>query len=341
MTTAPVQSAESVPQAETANRAAPAARVLRRIARVGPVVTVLVLLYVLCGLKNPMFFQPTVAMGLVKRAAPLMVLAAGQSLVVIAGGLDLSVGALVTVTVVLAAGLSDGDPGATWWLIPALLLLGIVVGVVNGLVVSRLKVPSFIATLGMMGLLTGAVFQWSGGAPRGALAQNFRVFGRSWIDVPVLGQLPYSVIVVVAVTVLGWWLLHRSDTGQRIFAVGGNANTAELSGVAVSRVRILVFALSALSAVVAGILLGGFAGVSANVGSGMEFEAISAVVVGGAVIGGGRGSLPLAVAGALTLEMLFTLLNLFSFPEPIRDTVQGVIIIGAVAYGGFRARRTG
>jgi ribose transport system permease protein len=337
MTTAPVRPTEQVPE----RQAAPATRALRRVARVGPVVTVLVALYVVCGIKNPMFFEPTVAMGLVKRAAPLMVLAAGQALVVVAGGLDLSVGALVTVTVVLAAGLSNGDPGDTWWLIPVLLLLGLLVGVVNGLIVSKLKVPSFIATLGMAGLLTGAVFQWSGGAPRGALADNFRTLGRDWLDVPVLGQLPYSVVLVIVLVVLGWWLLHRSGTGQRIFAVGGNANAAELSGVSVNRIRILVFALSGLSAVIAGILLGGFAGVSANVGGGMEFEAISAVVVGGAVIGGGRGSLPLAAAGALTLEMLFTLLNLFSFPEPIRDTVQGVIIIGAVAYGGFRSRRTG
>jgi ribose transport system permease protein len=334
MITAPAEQATSRGRAQ-------AGHALRRLGRVGPVVTVLVLLYVLCGLKNPLFFEPTVAMGLVKRAAPLMVLAAGQALVVIVGGLDLSVGALVTMTVVLAAGVSNGDPAATWWLLPGLLLLGALVGLINGLIVTRLKVPSFIATLGMMGILGGVVFQWSGGAPRGALAENFRALGRSWIDVPVLGQLPYSVLVVLAVTVLGWWWLHRSDFGQQIFAVGGNADTAELSGVPVSRVRIVVFAVSGLCAALAGILLGGFAGVSAQVGNGMEFEAISAVVVGGAVIGGGRGSLPLAVAGALTLELLFTLLNLFSFPEPIRVTVQGVIIIAAVAYGGFRRRRTG
>jgi ribose transport system permease protein len=334
MITAPVEQAAPA-------RGGQAGRVLRRLGRVGPVITVLVLLYVLCGLKNPLFFEPTVAMGLVKRAAPLMVLAAGQALVVIVGGLDLSVGALVTMTVVLGAGLSNGNPAATWWLLPGLLLLGAVVGLINGLIVTRLKVPSFIATLGMMGILGGVVFQWSGGAPRGALAENFRVLGRGWIDVPVVGQLPYSVLVVVVVTVLAWWWLHRSDFGQQIFAVGGNADTAELSGVPVSRVRVLVFAASGLCAALAGVLVGGFAGVSAQVGTGMEFEAISAVVVGGAVIGGGRGSLPLAVAGALTLELLFTLLNLFSFPEPIRDTVQGVIIIAAVAYGGFRARRTG
>src|SRR4051812_42836740 len=285
MITAPVEQA-------TPARRAQAGNALQRLTRVGPVVTVLVILYILCGLKNPMFFEPTVAMGLIKRAAPLMVLAAGQALVIIVGGLDLSVGALVTMTVVLAAGVSNGDPTATWWLLPGLLLLGAFVGLVNGLIVTRLKVPSFIATLGMMGILGGVVFQWSGGAPRGALAENFRTLGRSWIDVPVLGQLPYSVLVVLVVTVVGWWWLHRSDFGQQVFAVGGNADTAELSGVPVSRVRVAVFTVSGLCAALAGILLGGFAGVSAQVGSGMEFEAISAVVVGGAGVGGGRRARP-------------------------------------------------
>ena len=107
-------------------------------------------------------------------------------------------------------------------------------------------------------------------------------------------------------------------------------------------VRTVAFVLSALSAVVAGILLGGFAGISAQVGIGLEFEAIAAVVLGGAVLGGGRGSMLAAMAGALTLEALFTLLNLLGVPGALEDAVQGVIIIGAVAFAscaGGEARR--
>ena len=102
--------------------------------------------------------------------------------------------------------------------------------------------------------------------------------------------------------------------------------------------RTIAFVLSAACAVIAGILLGGFAGVSAQVGQGLEFEAITAVVLGGAVLGGGRGSITAAIAGALSLEALFTLLNLKGVSGALEDTVQGVIIIGAVAIAGLRSR---
>jgi ribose transport system permease protein len=97
--------------------------------------------------------------------------------------------------------------------------------------------------------------------------------------------------------------------------------------------------LSGISAVIAGILVGGFAGISQDAGAGYEFQAISAVVLGGAVLGGGRGSMVAAMAGALALEALFTLLKLLGLPKPLRDAVQGLIIIGAVAYAAYRLRR--
>ena len=104
-------------------------------------------------------------------------------------------------------------------------------------------------------------------------------------------------------------------------------------------VRTLAFVLSGISAVIAGVLVGGFAGISQDAGAGYEFQAISAVVLGGAVLGGGRGSMVAAMAGALALEALFTLLNLLGLPKPLRDAVQGLIIIGAVAYAAYRLRR--
>jgi ribose transport system permease protein len=104
-------------------------------------------------------------------------------------------------------------------------------------------------------------------------------------------------------------------------------------------VRTLAFVLSGISAVIAGILVGGFAGISQDAGAGYEFQAISAVVLGGAALGGGRGSMVAAMAGALALEALFTLLNLLGLPKPLRDAVQGLIIIGAVAYAAYRLRR--
>jgi ribose transport system permease protein len=131
-------------------------------------------------------------------------------------------------------------------------------------------------------------------------------------------------------------LLMRANFGRTLIATGDNERAAALSGVRVARVRILAFALSGLAAAVAGILLGGFAGVSAQVGQGLEFQAITAVVLGGVVLGGGRGTVVAAMAGAFTLEALFTLLNLYGISGALEFTVQGVIIIAAVAAGAVR-----
>lgn len=313
---------------------------LRRAGGTGQVVAVLAVLLAAVVILNPNFLQPSVLLALLKRAAPLMVLAAGQLFVIASGGFDLSVGSMITVTVVVAARVSDGDPAATPGVMLLLFGIGALVGLVNGLVTTRLRVPSFITTLGMLLVLRGAVFYWTGGSPRGALAQNFRVFGRGGIELAGIGQLPYGVLILLVVVVIAVRLLHRSVFGQQLFAAGGGPRAAALSGVDVPRVRTLAFVLSAVSAVIAGILLAGLTGVSAGVGEGYEFQAISAVVLGGAVLGGGRGSMVAVVVGALTLEVLFTLLNLLGLPQSLRDTAQGLIIIGAVVIATRAARRT-
>lgn len=305
-----------------------------------PIAITLLLLVAVIFFLNPNLMEPTPLLNIVRRAAPLMVLAAGQLFVIVAGGFDLSVGSLMTVTVILAAGLGNGDEGATYPVIALIFGVGALVGLVNGLVTTKLKVPSFITTLGMLLILEGTAFYFTGGAPRGALAENFRMFGREELSLgPV--DLPFAVVALLLIGIVAWRLLHRSTLGQQLYATGGGARAAELSGVPVDRVRIISFVLSSMSAVAAGILIGGIAGVSANVGAGYEFQAISAVVLGGALLGGGKGSMTAVILGALTLEVLFTLLNLLGLPQPLRETVQGLIIIGAVGFAAYRSRTSG
>ncbi|MFF7994290.1 ABC transporter permease [Kitasatospora xanthocidica] len=300
-----------------------------------PILGVLAVLLVAIAAANPSFFEPQSFLAFVKRAAPLAILAAGQYFVIVSGEFDLSVGSLVTAEVVIAARLIDGESGATWPVIALLLAIGALVGTVNGLVTTRLRVPSFIVTLGMMLILSGAVFLWTDGAPRGALSQEFRQFGRG-----SLGPVPWSVLILAA-AVAAVVALMRADFGRTLVATGDNPLAAGLSGVRVHRVKTLAFVLSGLSAAVCAILLGGFAGVSAKVGQGLEFKAITAVVVGGVVLGGGRGSVVAAIAGAFTLQSLFTLLNLHGISGAMEYTVQGVILIAAVALGTVRLPRRG
>lgn len=314
----------------------------RRLPQINPVYFILAALIVAIIANNPNFVEPTGYMNFLKRAAPLAILAAGQLYVIVAGGFDLSVGSLITLVVVGSSMLSNNDPDATWWVICVMAGIGIVVGLINGLVVCYLKVPSLIATLGMMITLNGFAFMWSGGAPRGYLPDSFRYFGRvNIMDVPVIRMLPVALIVLVVVGAVLYWLMHRTNLGRMIHAVGDNPRAAQLAGVPINRVRIAAFVVSSLSAVVAGILLAGFAGVSTDVGTGYELQAITAAVLGGAQLLGGRGSVPAAIAGALTLTAIFTLLNFLGLPQPVRQVVQGLILIAAVALAMYRRRRTG
>ncbi len=303
--------------------------------------TIFVILFVLLAwiaVLNPNFLEPGPFLAYLKRAAPLVILAAGAYFVLVSGNFDLSVGSLVTVVVVVAARVSDGEPGRTWPVILLLLAIGAAVGVFNGVVSTVLRVPSFITTLGTLLILEGAVFLWTGGAPTGALADNFRSIGREGIEgIPAIEQLPWSVLLLVVIGGVSVMLM-RSDFGRQLIATGDNDRAARLSGVRVDLVRILAFVLSGVLAAVAGILLAGFAGVSAQVGQGLEFDAITAAVLGGVVLGGGRGSVVAAMAGALTLEALFTWLNLQGISGALEDTVQGVIIIAAVAFAAYRLR---
>jgi ribose transport system permease protein len=299
----------------------------------------LIVLFVWISVENPNFLTPELFLLYLKRAAPLAVLAIGAYFVLASGEFDLSVGSLVTVIVVVAARLSDGDPSNTVPVMALLFAIGLAVGLFNGFCTTVLRVPSFIVTLAMLLMLNGAVFLWTGGAPRGDLADNFRAIGREGIEgVPGIGTIPYSVIVLAAVAAIALWLA-RGGFGRRVLAVGDNDRAAALSGISVPRVRTTAFVLSATAAVTAAIILGGFAGVTAQVGRGLEFQAITAAVLGGTVLGGGRGSVTGAIGGALVLQALFMLLNLYRVDRAFEQTFTGLIIIGAVSLAAFRARR--
>ncbi|MGC5307497.1 ABC transporter permease [Micromonospora zamorensis] len=302
-----------------------------------PILAILAVLLVLVGIRQPDFLSPPSLMSFLGRSAPIILLAAGQYFVIVSGEFDLSVGSLVTAQVVVAARLIDGDPARTWPVVLLLLAFGALVGLVNGLITTRLRVPSFITTLGMFLILVGAVYLWSDGAPKGGLSEEFRRFGRrAFEDVPLLGRMPYALLVLLVLAVVAV-LLMRSDFGRTLVAVGDNPRTAELSGVRVWRTRTIAFILSGLAAAVAAILLGGYSGVSFQAGAGLEFGAITAVVLGGVALGGGRGAVVGAMLGALTLELLFALMNFYGVSGALRSAVQGGIILLAVAVSATRS----
>lgn len=321
-------------------------RVLRGLRTPGGAVFVLLLVLLVAAVAvNPSFGEPGSLIRFVGRTAPIAIAAIGQYVVIVSGEFDLSMGSVVTAQVFVAGNLIGQDDSRTVPVLVLMLVLGALVGLVNGLVTTLLKVPSFIVTLGTMLALLGLVLYWTGGAATGNPADSFRQIGRGGIqDVPVLGILPYPVVLVTVVALAALWLMRR-PYGRTLVAVGDNPRAAALTGARVWWVRTRAFMLSSLAATVAGIILVGYAGVHPSVGRGYEFTAITAVVLGGVVLGGGRGWVLSAAAGAFALETLFALLNFLGVQSTWRDTVQGAIIILAVAVAAgtqtWKRRRRG
>jgi ribose transport system permease protein len=314
--------------------------VLRALPTPGGIIwLLLVVLFVLLLVYNPTLTEPGQLMRLIGRIAPFALVALGQYFVIVSGEIDLSMGAVISAQVVLAGnliGLHDDR------ILPVMLLMFVVgagVGLINGLIVTLLRVPSFIATLGTTLVLSGMTFYVTGGAPSGNPSDTFRQIGRGgFSNVPLLGFVPWSVLVLAAVIAVSLWLMSR-PFGRLLVAAGDNARATELTGAPVWWLRTRAFMLSSVAGTIAAIVLVGFAGVSPVVGSGYEFAAITAVILGGVALSGGRGWVLSAVAAAFALEVLFSLLSFVGIQSTWRPAVQGAIIVVALAIPYFRGSR--
>jgi ribose transport system permease protein len=312
-------------------------RVLRSIwewlRRIPPVYPVFFLIFIIVGTLNHNYQTMNGVMSFLRRVSPLAILAIGEMMVLASGGFDLTLGSIVTMVVLGSSLLLNNDPANALPAIGIMLGLGLVIGLVNGLVVSYLKVPSFIATLGMMLLVRGGALYWVGGAPKGYLTDNWRAFGRNYIEnVPLFGRVPIALLILIVIALISYFLFHRSNFGKQILAIGDNVRASQLSGVKVRLVRVMTFVLSSVFAIIGGIMIGGYGGVNVTIGEGLEMQSIAACVVGGTLLTGGKGSVLNVIFGAFTMEAIFNLLNLLGLPKPYKDAIQGLIIIGAVAY---------
>lgn len=305
--------------------------------KVPPVYPVFILIFIVLGMLNQSKYATISGMMVFLRtAAPLAVLALGEMLVLALGGFDLSIGAVVTFVVLVSSKLLNNDPNNAFPDILVMLGFGVAIGLVNGLVVSYLRVPSFITTLGMMLFVRGGALYWVGGAPQGYLTDNWRAIGRNYFEnVPIFGRFPYALVGLIAVALIIYFLFHRTHFGKQILAIGDNVRASQLSGVRVRTVRVVTFILCSVLAVIGGVMIGGYGGVNVTIGEGLEMQSIAACVVGGILLGGGKGSVLNAIFGAFTMQAIVNLMNLLGLPKPYTDAVQGLIIIGAVAYVGL------
>ena len=269
------------------------------------------------------------------RSVALGIVAAGQTLVIVGGSLDLSVAYLISVSTIVAATAMGGDAASIPLGIGAVLAVGAGVGLINGLIITKLRVNAFIATLGtaliMRGLLDANFEGASGEVPR-----EFGFLGYGSI-----GPVPISVIVLAAFVALVWFLLRSTRFGHQLYAVGGDEETARLSGVRTHRTLIGAHVLCSLSAAICGLFLAsrlraGDPLVGPN--GGYDLESIAAVVVGGTALSGGTGGVIGTLGGVLILAVLDNLFNVLEVNAFLKDVLRGVIIIAAVALYALRRR---
>lgn len=298
-----------------------------------------ILLFLAGGLINPNFVNLTQAVNIVRLAAFLGIIAAGQTLVIISGreGIDLSVGAVVTLGAILVFRLSNGQNEALVYAVPAALLAGAVVGALNGIGVVIVGIPPLVMTLGMAGVVQGTILVVTQGELVGATPPIMGQF----ISSPLVGPFPGVIFIWALVGLLMWLLLERSNFGKQLFAVGVNRTTARLSGVRVPIIVILTYALSGLLAAFGGFILLGFTQtVFLNLGGPYLFPAIAAVVIGGTVLSGGKGSYWGTMSGALVLTLIDSLLRAMQLQEAYQLIILGVILVILISiYGRQRNLR--
>jgi ribose/xylose/arabinose/galactoside ABC-type transport system permease subunit len=274
---------------------------------------------------SDVFFTQRNLTNLLRQAVTNGLLSLGMLVTILTGGVDLSVGPVVALTGIMAAGLTEqGLP--LWVAMLICLLVGVVAGAVNGFFISRFKLQPFIVTIATMGAFRGLVFVYSD-IPITPTDPSFRaILGAGYI-----GPLPVSAVIMLACFPLVWFFLNRMKAGRSIVAIGGNEEAVRLAGISVPRHILLAYMISGFFAALAGVILASRLGIAQpSVGSGFELDAIAACVIGGAILGGGGGSAFGTLAGVVTLGLINNLLNLFNVQSYYQQIFKGVIILVAV-----------
>jgi ribose transport system permease protein len=281
------------------------------------------------------------AMNIVRLAVFLGVIAAGQTLVIISGGegIDLSAGSVVTLTAILTYIIVNGVDALVLPALLVVLIVGALVGFINGVGITFLKISPFVMTLGMAGVVTGAIIVITHGSVTGKVAPIMtRLIAR---PLSPSFQVPNAIIIWLLFGILMWLLLERTAFGRNLFAIGVNRITAKLSGVDVTAMNLLTYSLAGALAGFGGFLLVGNTGVvHLQLGQPFLFPSIAAVAVGGTLLSGGKGSYWGTMAGAIVLTLITSLLTTMQMPESVRRMVLGgTLLILISIYGRQRALR--
>ena len=270
------------------------------------------------------FFTISNMLIVMRQTSIVAFLAVGMSFVIIGAGIDLSVGSVLAFSGAVGAGVMQN--GGIFFGILAGLALGTVLGAFNGIVITKLKIPAFIATLAMMAIARGGTLVYTDGRPITGLPSSFAFLGRGYI-----GNVPFPIILMLIIFILAYIILKLTRFGRYVYATGGNINAARASGIKVDNVIISTFAISGfLSGLTGMVLASRLNSAQPTAGVGYELDAIAAVVLGGTNLFGGEGELWGTLVGAFIMGILNNGLNMLDVSSFYQQVVKGIVILIAV-----------
>ena len=297
----------------------------------------LAILILVFALLSPAFLTFSNGINVLQQTSTIGIMALGQTLVILAGGIDVSVGAVLGLGGMVSA-IAIRDLGASP-LVAMLLgtLSGLVVGIINGVIITRMRIDAFITTLAMLSVVRGLVYilsnQYNVNIPDDS---GFLVLGRGHV-----GHVPISVLIFLVLFALLWLMERRTTIGRSIHALGGNPAAARLCAVPLAGIRTATYAISGACAALAGVIITSQVGLAVPYqGTGYELDVIAAVVVGGVALTGGTGSVLVGALGAIFIGVLLNGMALVNVPAIWQMVIQGAVIIAAVALYGVARGRT-
>ncbi len=302
------------------------------------VFVILALMCLFLSLATKTFFTSTNIFNVLRAFSWIAIAAFGEILVIIIAGIDLSVGSTMALAGLIAGfAFKDKLPMGVGLL--AGILTGAAVGLVNGLIVTKGKLPAFIATLGTLSIGRGLCYGLTNGQPITEFPKSFRYLGQH--DLPFLGvKIPLPAIYMVVLAIIMGFFLARTIWGYRIYALGGNEQATALSGINIGRLKLLVFILGGLLAGIGGVIMTARLGVAApTAANGYELDVIAAVFIGGASTSGGEGSIVGALMGAAIMQVLRNGLVLLGFPAYWQPAAIGLVIVITLMLDQYRKRR--
>ena len=316
--------------------------ILRRLlgSRESGVFVALIILGILMSFLSPYFLKTNNLFNVLRGMSTIGIMAIGMTMVIVSGGIDLSVGSLAAVSAMFAARLMTYNNLNPWLSVLAGLGMGLLLGAVNGIIITKVNVNPFITTLGMLSIGRGLTYLIATGL-QGTVASNIPMRNESvnFLGSGYIGVVPFPVIEMVVLVIIFSLFLNQVVLGRQIYAVGSNEQAARLSGVNVGRVRLFVYTITGGFCALAGIMNAGLLSTAAtNLGVGAELDVIAAVVIGGASLMGGEGTILGAVIGAAIMAVIRNAFVLLKLPIYTQTVAIGVVIILAVAMDQLRKR---